>query len=578
MKLLALVLLFPLLVPAVAPALDRTAFTFTKYDLEVRIEPEQQRLAARGAITLRNDSAISQKNVVLQISSTLNWIAVQVNGKAAQFVSQAYTSDIDHSGALSEAIVTLPEAVQPKQAIELQVGYEGVVPLDTTRLRRIGVPVEKARHTDWDQIGRSFTAVRGIGYVAWYPVATEAVEMAESSALSSEIGRWQRRQADAAMDLNLCIVSSDKQVPGIMNDDAPGTAPDARGASETSLASFACVEHRFARLEDTVPTLAAANYASIQKSGVELHYLADDQSAAQNYALALDQAADLLKKLFGERQRTGGTQAIDLEDADAEPFASGNALLVPFKAKDSVLLLSATQQLTRALFSSAHPWIRDGLARYAQLALLAERSSPAQVNAYLQSQADALRSLEAENAQTESGSQNDSLFDSLDSSYVEAKAASVWWMLKDIAGEDELRSALFKYKASEDTDRAYVQKVIEAEVHRDLSWFFDDWVYHDRGLPDFRIVSVYPRPLPGAGYMVTVTVENLGGAGAEVPVTLRMEPGEEKQRLVVPAKSKASLRIQTSTLPVEAIVNDGSVPETDMKNNSFKIQAPGRSQ
>ena len=44
-----------------AVAIDREAFTFTKYDLEIRLEPEQQRLGARGKITLRNDSAQPQK-------------------------------------------------------------------------------------------------------------------------------------------------------------------------------------------------------------------------------------------------------------------------------------------------------------------------------------------------------------------------------------------------------------------------------------------------------------------------------------------------------------------------------------
>jgi len=38
-----------------ALALDREAFTFTQYDLSVRLEPDQQRLGVRGKITLRND-------------------------------------------------------------------------------------------------------------------------------------------------------------------------------------------------------------------------------------------------------------------------------------------------------------------------------------------------------------------------------------------------------------------------------------------------------------------------------------------------------------------------------------------
>jgi hypothetical protein len=150
-----------------AYALDREAFTFTSYNLDVRIEPEQQRLAARGRITLRNDSASPQKNLSLQISSTLGWRSIQLDGKPVQFVSQPYTSDIDHTGALSEALVTLPKDIPPKGTLELEVGYEGIIPLDATRLTRIGVPAEVARHSDWDQFGKSLSAVRGIGYVAW---------------------------------------------------------------------------------------------------------------------------------------------------------------------------------------------------------------------------------------------------------------------------------------------------------------------------------------------------------------------------------------------------------------------------
>src|SRR5262249_12506365 len=108
--------------------LDRDAFTFTKYDLSVRIEPEQQRIGVRGKITLRNDSASSQKNVALQISSSLDWRSITVDGKAVQFVTQPYASDIDHTGGLSEAIVTLPREAEPKATLELEIGYEGVIP------------------------------------------------------------------------------------------------------------------------------------------------------------------------------------------------------------------------------------------------------------------------------------------------------------------------------------------------------------------------------------------------------------------------------------------------------------------
>src|SRR5712691_6817281 len=90
-------------------SLDREAFTFTNYDLSLRVEPEQQRLGVRGRITLRNDSATPQKIAVLQISSSLDWRSITAGGKPLQFISQPYTSDIDHNGALSEDIVNLSE-------------------------------------------------------------------------------------------------------------------------------------------------------------------------------------------------------------------------------------------------------------------------------------------------------------------------------------------------------------------------------------------------------------------------------------------------------------------------------------
>ncbi|MGB9283980.1 MAG: hypothetical protein WCB59_08185, partial [Candidatus Sulfotelmatobacter sp.] len=47
-------------------SLDREAFTFVRYDLNLRMEPGQQRLGVRGKIILRNDSQTPQKIAVLQ--------------------------------------------------------------------------------------------------------------------------------------------------------------------------------------------------------------------------------------------------------------------------------------------------------------------------------------------------------------------------------------------------------------------------------------------------------------------------------------------------------------------------------
>ena len=80
-------------------------------------------------------------------------------------VSYTHLSDIDHTGVLSEAIVTLPETIPPKGTVDLEIAYEGIIVLDVTRLTRIGTPDSIARSTDWDQISTKFTAVRGLSLI-----------------------------------------------------------------------------------------------------------------------------------------------------------------------------------------------------------------------------------------------------------------------------------------------------------------------------------------------------------------------------------------------------------------------------
>src|SRR5271156_4201219 len=208
-------------VAACGLSLDREAFTFTNYDLNVQLEPGQHRLGVRGKITLRNDSSTPQKIAVLQISSSLDWRSIKAGDKPLQFVAQPYTSDIDHTGALSEAVVTLPEAVAPKGTVELEIAYEGVIVLDATRLTRIGTPEEAATSSDWDQISTKFTAVRGAGYVAWYPIATEAADLSENENLFDVLGRWKTRAADSTMHIRISVSKDDgERPPGLLVNEA----------------------------------------------------------------------------------------------------------------------------------------------------------------------------------------------------------------------------------------------------------------------------------------------------------------------------------------------------------------------
>ncbi len=121
-----------------------------------------------------------------------------------------------------------------------------------------------------------------------------------------------------------------------------------------------------------------------------------------------------------------------------------------------------------------------------------------------------------------------------------------------------------------------MQRLIEAQSKKDLEWFFDSWVYRDRGLPDFRIESAFSRPLLAsggttdqAGASVTVTVENVGEAAAEVPLVVHTAMGDVTARVQVNGKSKAVQRIQVPAEPISVTANDGSVPEANITNNIY---------
>jgi hypothetical protein len=535
-------------------ALDREAFTFINYDLNVRVEPEQQRLAVRGKITLRNDSAKPQTNLALQISSSLDWRSIRVNGKAAHFVTQEYNSDIDHTGALSEAIVNPPQVILSKGTVEVEIGYEGTIPLDTSRLTRIGVPEDKARHTDWDQISKSFTAVRGMGYVVWYPVSTEDASLSEGDSVAETIGRWNGREANVPMTVSVQSTSGTEMFSGT-----------AEHTASTKSAEFRM------DLGLNVPTLVIANYQSSEAKSdkhIKTFYPANEKDRADAYA----EVAETIDPIFPGKNGGRDLNVIALPDPDAQPYVTEGMLLTPLNSPmTNEAELSLVYAKARQLVPSPRAWIQDGLAHFAQAEFIEKQKGRPAALEYLQSHATALIAAEKDTARMSVDQQSShSLINAPDDLYLQSKAMYVWWMLRDTLGTLPVE-ALRDYHAAEDKEPSYLPTLISKQANRDLQWFFDDWVYHDRGLPDFRVASVFATPIATGGFLITVNVENLGNAGAEVPLTLEFEGGELRKRLEVRAKSTASIRFETPGTPQQVTVNDGSVPETDVSNNSYKI-------
>ena len=285
-------------------------------------------------------------------------------------------------------------------------------------------------------------------------------------------------------------------------------------------------------------------------------------------------ASKFVSELFG--QPTAPVAIVDLADAKSVPFESGYLLLTPMVREDLKLVeINVVHELVHAAFTSPRPWIQEGLAHFAG-ALYREQSQDGRAAAidFLHSHGSAFVDEEKDVSATPQENPSQPLATTFDESYYRSKAAYVWWMLRDMIGDDTLKQVIHNYRAADDKDPKYVEQLVTAASKRDLAWFFDDWVYHDRGLPDFHVLAVHSQKSTQDTQIVAVTLENLGAAGAEVPFTIRFGTGEITRRIEVRAKATATTRVEVPGMPTEVVVNDGSVPESGLTNNIFKVSEP----
>lgn len=550
--------------------LDREAFSITNYDLNAQVDPEQHRLGVRGKITLRNDSATPQKVAVLQVSSSLDWRLIKTGDKPLQFVRQPYTSDIDHTGSLSEAIVTLPQEVAPRGTIDLEIAYEGVILFDATRLTRIGAPEDAAKSTDWDQVAPDLTAVRGAGYVAWYPIATDVANLSEGESLFEVLARWKAREAQAKAHVKIGMLRNHGDPTlQLVVDDAACVVTRKESGQEQRIES----DCDFPSVGLMVPSFALADYGTVERNSITIYNLRGHAAAAEAYADAAEKATPLVTEWFG-RQREKA-QTIDLPDGNAAPFEIGVFRFTPLGSDSKFMGLAAAHQMMHASLSSPRPWIEEGLAHFGQALYLEQEKGRQAALDYMGTHRSALNAVEAPSSAPRSEDEvNRSLVRTVNEELYRSKAMCVWWMLRDMIGDAALKKAIAAYQPEEDKDPSYMPRLISAQSQRDLEWFFDDWVYRDHGLPDFKVASAYAQKTMNNSFMLTITLENQGGAGAEVPVLIKSAHGEVPKRIEVRAKSKTTVRVEMPTEPREIVVNDGSVPESETKDNVFKMAEP----
>ena len=540
-----------------AHALDRQAFTFTRYNLQVTLDPAKQGFAVTGRVDARNTSDAPQKNLALQISSSLRWTAMRIGDKEVPWVQQPYTSDIDHTGEVSEAILNLPDAIAPGASVTVNFEYEGTITLNTGRLLRVDTPGQYAARTDWDQITDAFTAVRGLGYVVWYPVAMNAALLTDGTAVWERVAEWKQRHRNSVLEATFNVPTGKQLVTN---------ADEGKQSGDT----FTVTYQGLARV---TPTFTVAPYQVIDRPGMTIYHLPEHTQIARDYVIAAEKVSSQITDFYGTQSHK--LILVELPNQDVLPFDDGNSFyFMPMMRLDpNVEQMLMGHQLVHTILWSPRPWINEGLANLAQLLVREQQAGRDAALSYLNQFRETLNEAEKASLQQAPG-KGDPLATSNDQVMFRSKSTYVWYMLQDMIGSKALSAAIRAYKPEQDTQPGYMQSLLEANTspHQSLEQFFDDWVYRDKGLPDFKIVSVYPRATLAANmYIVTVTVENTGEMSSPVTVGVMSDRGERRERGVVSAHGKTIIRVSFPGSPTKAWVNDGSVPETDVTNNTYEI-------
>jgi hypothetical protein len=536
---------------------ERRSVAITAWSLEVHLSPREQAMDVHARVTLRNAGSAPLKRVALQLSSTLHVETVGFRGKKVAFRQHEIASDADHTGKLDDAVIPLEEPLPPDSTTVLDVDYGGTVPLTAERLTAIGAPDATAQASDWDRITEDFTGVRGFGNVVWYPVSSVPVSLKNGSELFNEIGRQKQMDEDATVSLRLtdefvspvpnAVVLNGHLMTGVQ----PAAMPTASfpGVLTASLPAT--------RLGFETPSFFVARRTAVEGHGLRVLAANADALSAQRYVAAAESAEPLVTIWLG-RPKTTFT-ILDLPEADDAPAEIADVLATPLSSDDAQHLAPiAIHALAHGAFQSSRVWLNEGVAAF--LSSLWIEQSVGQQAALEGLNAGRPALALAEPASPGEGSGED-LLHATSAVYYRTKAEYVLWMLRDVVGDQALQSALQQYDPAQDTTPDYFEKLLEKASSRDLKWFFDDWVYRDRGLPDLSIGGVYPSREGLHQVLVAVEIRNDGYAAAEVPVTLKGLGGTVTRRVLVPAHGRITHRMTFSEDPVEVDVNDGSVPE-----------------
>jgi hypothetical protein len=561
--------------PAVTPPSDaeRQAITFLSYDLDVHLQPREHAMAVRARILVHNDSASPLERLVLQVSSSLQWTGVRVADAPATFHQQLVNSDIDHTGALREAIIPLAHPLAPQQKVAVDLTYEGTAALSATRLEQIGTPAEVAEASDWDRISGEFIGLRGYGNVAWYPIASVPVALGDGARFFTEAAAERQRQSQATVTMRVTEEFFGEAPNLAVLDGEPVTVTPTSLPVATSIPGIVTCTLPPTRLGFASPSLFLVTRTAREGNGVKVFARTEDVANAQAYMSAATMVAPLINRWLGEPR--GVLTIVDLPEQGDSPFEDGDVLFTDVRATEPDKLTAVLiHSLTHLYFRSPYAWLQEGVPSFMGSLWLEQSRGRDIAIQQLDNSRGALSLAEPGDAASATIDRQ-ALLVARDPVYYRTKATYVLWMLRELAGHEALARALLSYQPGSDTAGYGFEQVLERASGKDLKWFFEDWVYHDRGLPDLSITGVYPNKanMPGS-YIVAVDVSNSGTAEAQVPVSVSSSIAKVTEMLRIPAKSRISHRFVLQGQPAEVAVNDGTVPEVEASVHRQTLSVP----
>jgi hypothetical protein len=498
---------------------ERSSLAITGTRLDLHLDTHTGGAEVRAQLTLRNTGTEPLQHLPLRISGALHWESARINGATTTLAQYHLPDDLDHTGIATELAVALPQPLAPGASVSLDLFYGGTLTSSEQRLLNLGAPMERAIRTDWDTVSDTFTGLRGIGNVLWYPMAGLPAMLRDGAAVPLAVDEARTRNATTPFHLAITLQYT-------------GTRPEA---------AFFCGERKLlkpivATPNDTItnaeggvvlaewdrptlgphtPSLFVAQAAPQEVASGLLRVVTDRPDTAA----ALGEAAMKVKPMLAEWLGAAPSRPLDVVDLPipgAAGFTDGSLLVAPLTtAPAAALAPSMVGPLTAAWLPAdvSAPWLRDGLPAFMQ-AVWSERTEgrTAALNGLAATRIRLNQASAPAQPATSSSSSSDEptqqattsapLATCADAACTRAKAAYVFEMLRGILGDTALQQALSGWRVAQETkpqrtaasETASLKSLLQQVAgKRDLGWFFQSWIDADHGLPELSIVTVAPR-------------------------------------------------------------------------------------